>query len=721
MDRTEGNAVAAGPPGGQATDHLAAIVSSSDDAILSKDAEGTITSWNPAAERIYGYSAEEAIGRSIAMLIPGHRRGEERQILDRVLAGKRVDHYETERVTKDGRMLVVSLTVSPIRDEEGRIAGASVIARDITRSHRLRELTARLQDVTSALSRELRSENVVEVILDQLVAGLGADAGAIGVVEGGEVALVGTAGHSSAVSEWKRFPLDADLPMTWAIRTGKAVWAESPGELVHRFPALAQAEIRFPTVVVLPLVVAGEAFGAMSLSFASSHQFDLEERSLIVVATQQAAYALGRARMFETQRAAAEREGFLARAGELLAESLDPDHTLTQLADLVVHHVADWCGIEMLGEDGQMRNVAVAHVDADRVELARQLRERYPTDPDARVGSANVIRSGVSELHPEVTDEMLAAAAQDEEHLRALRELGLRSAMVVPLRARGRVFGAITLVSSNPDRRYGESDLRLAEDLARRASLAVDNAMLFRREHEAALTLQRSLLPQALPSLPGIEFEACYEPATAGYEVGGDWYEVVALEDATVGVTIGDVAGKGIRAGSVMGRVRQALRAYVLEGHGPRDALMRAHRVMKELGRQEMATVFHLHYEPARGIARYVRAGHPPGLLRPPGGAVVELWGEGTPALGILDEIDCREHEVEIPPGSLLLLYTDGLIERRRGDLSGELERLKRLFAEAPPGAAACLEWISSMVGTDPIPDDVAMVAMSVEGPAATR
>ena len=140
--------------------------------------------------------------------------------------------------------------------------------------------------------------------------------------------------------------------------------------------------------------------------------------------------------------------------------------------------------------------------------------------------------------------------------------------MVVPLQARGRIFGALSLVAAESGRHFDAADLELAEDLARRAALAIDNSMLFRREHEAAVLLQRSLLPDSLPAVPGLEFAARYEPAAPGIEVGGDWYEVVRCADGRVGVMIGDVAGRGIRAASIMGRVRPALRGFVADGHG---------------------------------------------------------------------------------------------------------------------------------------------------------
>ncbi|MGH2985477.1 MAG: PAS domain-containing protein, partial [Solirubrobacterales bacterium] len=177
-------------------DQYAAIVQSSSDAILSKDREGLITSWNPAAARIYGYSEKEAVGRPISILIPEHRAGEERQILDRVLAGQRLDHYETERVTKDGRQLTVSLSVSPIHDDTGAVVGASVVARDISDRERSRERASRLQALTSALSKEITPDRTVDVLLEQAVAGLGADAGTVGLLNDArtEVELAGSVG-----------------------------------------------------------------------------------------------------------------------------------------------------------------------------------------------------------------------------------------------------------------------------------------------------------------------------------------------------------------------------------------------------------------------------------------------------------------------------------------------------------------------------------------------
>lgn len=693
----------------------AAIVSSSDDAILSKDAEGTITSWNPAAERIYGYTPEEAIGSHISMLVPPDRAGEEKRILARVLAGERMQHYETERRRKDGGIIAVSLTVSPVRDAAGAVTGASVIARDVSVRRRTEGLAARLQAVSSALAREITPARAIESLLEQAVAALGADAGAVGLVSaaGDEVELAGAAGYSeSGLSGWMSFPLEAELPMSVAIRTGEPVWTRSGTELSERFPLLAGAEISFESLAVIPLGIEGRPTGALALSFRGDRDFDQEERAFLNAVAQQASFALDRARLYEAERLAGERLAFLAEATELLSGSLDLDATLRRLAEVATTRIADWCAIDLVDDGSELRHVVVAHRDPEQVRLAEELRERYPTDPDADTGVPRVIRTGEAEVYAEIPDEMLVEAAQDDEHLRLMRELGLASAMVIPLQVRGRTLGAVTFVASESSRRFGDDDLTLAQELARRAALAVDNSMLFRREHEAALTLQRSLLPRSMPELAEVEFAARYYPAGAGLEVGGDWYEALALDNGRVGVTIGDIAGRGIRAASIMGRVGTALRAYVLDSHHPGEALARLDRLMREFDQPEMTTIFHLQLDPATGSAEYVRAGHPPAMLRSPDGRVTQLAGSGTPPLGVLAEVQVQQHSVEIPAGSMLLLFTDGLVERPGSDLGEGLGRLEAALAAAPADAEGCLDAIARQFDAETVPDDVAMLAM---------
>jgi serine phosphatase RsbU (regulator of sigma subunit) len=285
--------------------------------------------------------------------------------------------------------------------------------------------------------------------------------------------------------------------------------------------------------------------------------------------------------------------------------------------------------------------------------------------------------------------------------------------MVVPLAARGRVLGALTFVSSTASRHFEQADLELAEDLARRAGLAVDNAMLFRHEHDAAVTLQRSLLPESLPSLPGVQFAARYMPAAPGLEVGGDWYDVTVLGDARAAMTIGDIAGRGIKAAAVMGHVSGVVRAFVLDGKRPDEVVQRANRVMREAAQPQMATAVQLELDLESGQVEYVRAGHPPALVRLPDGTVEKLAGRGTQPLGVFDDLDCRTHRADLPPGSLLLLYTDGLIERSDRDFDEELENLANALSQGPVDAEGCLTSLAERFSPETIPDDVAMLVVS--------
>jgi signal transduction histidine kinase/PAS domain-containing protein len=176
---------------------------------------------------------------------------------------------------------------------------------------------------------------------------------------------------------------------------------------------------------------------------------------------------------------------YLARASEALSASLDYETTLKELAQIVVPEFADWCGVDIVGEDGKVKQLAVAHADPDKVRWAYELNKRYPPDPDSPTGVYHVLRTGSPELYTEIPDEMLEALARDDEHRRIIQEVGIKSAIVVPLIAHGRTLGALTLVTSESGRRYGKADLEFAMELARRAALAVDNARLHRAESEA--------------------------------------------------------------------------------------------------------------------------------------------------------------------------------------------------------------------------------------------
>jgi PAS domain S-box-containing protein len=312
---------------------LAAIVESSDDAILSKSLEGIILNWNRGAEKIYGYSVKEIIGQPVSVLMPPERQHEMVEHLSRIRAGMQVKRFETERVRKDGVRIMVSITLSPVHNEHGEVVAVSAIERDIT---------VRKKDEEQLRALLVREKN-----------------------------------------------------------------------------ARAAAE------------------------------------------------------------QAQKRLAFLAEASALMAETFDYRARLEQVARIAVPVIADWCAIDISEADGSLQRVAVVHSDPAKAEMAYALQRQDPPDRSAPRGIYNVLRTGKSEIYPELSDAFLAATARDEAQLALLQQLGVKSIMLVPFHARGQNFGAITLAMAESGRRYTDDDLALVEALARRAALLIENARLY--------------------------------------------------------------------------------------------------------------------------------------------------------------------------------------------------------------------------------------------------
>jgi PAS domain S-box-containing protein len=248
------------------------------------------------------------------------------------------------------------------------------------------------------------------------------------------------------------------------------------------------------SMMALPLRYGEQVLGTLVFYYRQPRSFSETEKSIASLLGNIAAAAIGTAELYQVQRRVAEDQRFVAEASELLASSLDYETTLANLATLAVPRFADWCAIDIVGEDASIQRLTVAHVDPEKVRWAHELAEQYPPDPHAPYGVPNVIRTQEPELLEEIPDELLREATADTPELYAiLGELGLKSSLCVPLVARGRVLGAITFVSAESGRRYGDSDLAIAQDLARRAAIAVDNARLFREAEEARREAQESL------------------------------------------------------------------------------------------------------------------------------------------------------------------------------------------------------------------------------------
>ena len=313
-----------------------------------------------------------------------------------------------------------------------------------------------------------------------------------------------------------------------------------------------------------------------------------------------------------------------------------------------------------------------------------------------------------AERHPLMVHDPPPADLRDP----SLRDLKISSVIGVPLTAGGEVRGVLKVAST--DRRFSEEDLTLLQLAADRVALAVDHARVYEREHRIAETLQRSLLPERLPRLPGLSVAARYQPAAAEAEVGGDWYDVIPIPGGGVGLVMGDVAGKGLAAASMVGRLRSALRAYALEGHPPATVVERLNRlVWTELEESQMATLLYVVVDPAENRLIWVNAGHPPPLLVVGDGLPHFLEGAHATPLGVLPFPTFEELSVSLDAGGTVVLYTDGLVERPGKHIDEGLGLLAKVVREAPgPPDQLCDHLLNALVPEGGAPDDVALLAL---------
>jgi serine phosphatase RsbU (regulator of sigma subunit)/PAS domain-containing protein len=380
------------------------------------------------------------------------------------------------------------------------------------------------------------------------------------------------------------------------------------------------------------------------------------------------------------EREASEGQRFVAEASRILSSSLDYDTTLTNVARLAVPRIADWVSVDLLEEDGTTRPVVVAHVDPSKVEWAIELRNKYPPDPREDRGVRKVLATGESEFYPEIPRELLVQAAVDEEHLRLIDEIGMRSVIVAPLTARGRTLGAITFVSAESGRTYDRADLMLAEELATRCAIAVDNARLFSERTHIARTLQESLLPPELPQPPGLEVAARFRAAGEGYEVGGDFYDVFDTGSDRWAAVIGDVCGKGPEAAAVTALARYTLRATAMTEDVPSRILATLNEAMlRQRTDRRFSTVLYACLDRrGRGggtCVRFASGGHPLPLLLRAHGKASEVGTPGT-LLGIVSDPELTDDSIDLQPGDAVVLYTDGVTDAGAPELVHEPHHL---------------------------------------------
>jgi GAF domain-containing protein len=596
-----------------------------------------------------------------------------------------------------------------------RSAGAGFSAPEGEDALRLQQLAR----VTSELGAAETMADVVDAAVNHITGAIGAAVSTLMLREADELHLLAGAGlRPGVLGAWRRFPLEDANPASEAARTGRPVLFRSDeADWEQRFGSLHDQVPAGRSVVCLPMSAggsAGTAVGVLGLTFEQNWLPGPRELDFLTTFAEACGQAVRRLRTATLAAEQARRLTFLAEASAELSRSLDYRSTLTNVAHLLVPDLADWSAVSVL-EDGQLKTLAVAHADPAKVEEAWELERRYPPDPDAATGAAAVARTGRSQLLEQIPDELLVAAARDAEHLRLARDLQLRSAVVVPLAGHGRTLGAITLVRSENERPYGPDDLAVAEELGRRAGIALENALLHGQVRDTAVQLQRAVLPEQLGELPGWRLAAHYEPGDAA-QVGGDFYDAVGLPDGRLVVCIGDVMGHGVPAAAAMAQMRASVRTLLTVDPAPARVLEHLQTMFALLGADRLVTLVYGLFEPGAGRLTLVNAGHHAPLVIRPDGGTEWVTCRRRRLLGAEPD-DCAPAEVRFGPGDTLLLFTDGLVERRDEVVDTGLDRLEKAAGRLAGGdLAPALAELVTLVRGPGADDDVTALAVRAEG-----
>jgi PAS domain S-box-containing protein len=683
------------------------------------DRSGRVVRANVAAEGFLGRSREEVIGTPLdELLLAPSERGALEDALSVVLAGGAWGG-EMSVSPQPGNRQQAALLARAVRDapgeEAGTVVGALVLLTEPNGEIPAEHLTVRLNRLARVAAELVLADDleaVTRIVVEHMADAAGATVSTLSLLVGPDtLELAGVRGGRQGIAtRWATFSVHDRTPAGEAVREGRIVTLTGRDEIHARFPDLERAAEGERSIVCLPLRIGDRVLGATSMSYPGTHVFTPGELEFLAVMADTCAQAIDRVQLRAEAADRSAKLQFLADASVELSASLDYETTLAKVARLAVPWFADWCAISLL-QEGELRTLAVAHVDPQKVELAKELQRRFPPDPTAARGSYQVLRTGRSELVPEISEEMITAAISDPELLRLVHELNLRSSLIVPLKVQDRVLGVVTWVAGDRGRRFGPEDLAFGEDLAHRAAVAIANAQLHGQLSDVAVRLQRAVLPAELPTLPGWEAAASYLQA-GNSEAGGDFYDVTALGDGRLALFVGDVMGRGVTAAAAMAQMRAAIRALVTVEPDPTTVLRALDRLFEQYDFRQLVTLVYVVADPARDELVVASAGHPPPVVRRRDGPVEVIAGEPGLLLGAGGE-ERTTLTVPFSAGDLLLCYTDGLVERRDEDIEAGVERLAAACAESPH--TDLFTWLADVVVNvrdvrrD---DDVAVVAL---------
>ena len=563
---------------------------------------------------------------------------------------------------------------------------ANILAATIARERAQTTLTW-LQETTARLTEARTSREIGEAMVSSGATCVEATGGWVAEVsaDGARLELLASLGYDeSRAADYRSISLDEPNPTTDAISSGTTLYFRSAAEFRAEYPDVPYT--RFEAMAVLPVITGADAVGVLALNFDEPRAFEDAERGLLDVLAKLFSQSLERARLYEDARRREWSASLVARLSESLERATSVPERCRRAAALLAAELAGFAAVDLAEEDGSLQRIASSR------------RGSTPHGGDEEL-SARALATGT----PQSTEPATVGEGRRVQ-LHAL-----------PLRARRRVAGVLVVATDFGDRERSLGPEWLRE-LADHVALAIDNARLFEREQNASRTLQLGLLGGELPEPDGAALTAAYRPGTVTNEVGGDWYDAFELGSGRLAILVGDVVGHDLEAAVAMGQLRGAVRALAALG-GPAELLERLDSFVSSLRGGSMTTMAYAELDVASGGLRYACAGHPPPLVISAAGEPRLLWGGRSGPLGAdirsrLDESDRLE------PGETLVLYTDGLIERKRESLAVGLDRLQDAARSSHRNGLESLldELLSTMLTGHPQEDDVCAIACRPQG-----
>ncbi|MFJ8824327.1 SpoIIE family protein phosphatase [Streptomyces sp. NPDC102467] len=711
-------------------------------AVVQIDKTGAITAWNEDAEHLFGYAADHVTGKPLTDLAAWpHTPGTSTGIADALQLSRWEGSYGIRSAS--GRVAPVYASHLRVRDTDGDPSTVCLLVRDHERA--VLQTPLRLPTPDSGAHPDSQGTDPFEIFigspapddLDGLLQRtverardmLDADSAFLLLATDDETELEvrASTGLPSARQRFARVPVEVG-PGRYGSARMPAVH-EDLTQVPGAVPLLSGTGMR--SVVTVPLKVEGRLTGSLGVAAEAPDRYSNEEALRLQFAADRIAMAVESARLGELEKLRRGSLSFLVEASDLLAGTLDRDQTLALMAQMTVPTLATWCAVYMIADQASEPYLSyVLHEDEDRIDGLKALLSKIaPPEPvpapGARIWAAPAEAAHQAALRTSMRSLGLGEPASVSSGIGTT--LATASAVggetvVLPLVARNRVIGMLTL-GKPTDEHFRQEILELAEDMSRRAALALDNARLYSERMAISQSLQRSLLPPELPHVPGVEVEVIYRAAGEGNEVGGDFYDLFPIRDGAYGFAIGDVCGTGPEAAAVTGLARHALRLLAREGFGGPAVLERLNAaILDEGARSRFLTLLYGELWPQEdgsAVLKMVCAGHPlPLRLRQNG--TVEPFAEPQPLLGVMDDLELYEQTMTLDPGDVLLCVTDGITERREGTRmlgdDGLAEVLSGCTGLTAGAVAARIMRAVERFAADAPSDDMAILAMRVPG-----